>query len=603
MTRLSLCLLALAVMPVAAEIPEAIVVDAVPDLYQPQAYAHLKLTGLLADRMRVNIEGRLLQIDQAALLDPFQHRTAPANNDRAWAGEHMGKFLDAAANAYQYTGDHRLKDLMDRLAKALIATQEADGYLGTYPKEDRWTSWDVWVHKYDLLGLIAYYRVTGDDAAYKAANRIGALLVETFGDGPGKRDIIAAGQHVGMAATSVLEPMVYLYQYSGDPRYLDFCKYLVRSWDQPNGPKIAASIESTGSVFKTANGKAYEMLSNLVGLVELYRVTGNPAYLDPAVTAWKDILGNRLYITGTTSSSEHFMDDHVLPADEAAHVGEACVTVTWMKLTLELLRISGEQKYADQLELTIYNQLLAAQDAKTGDVCYFTPLSGSKKPSHKISCCNSSEPRGISMIPAATWGRYGGGIAILTYTGGHADFALKRRGLVHLISEASYPESGDLLLHIDPDHNTHFPLRLRVPSWTKSFTVDFGGSHLIGTPGDYLVIDREWRKGDTLKIKIDMTVKLVSGAPTYPNQIAVERGPQVLALDSAVNPDLGALTMAKIAAGNPSELELVPSPAQLPPTWAGDQCYRVDGQVDDRSVPLFLVPFADAKNYRVWLPR
>ncbi|HWF47803.1 MAG TPA: beta-L-arabinofuranosidase domain-containing protein, partial [Bryobacteraceae bacterium] len=585
------------------EIPEPIVVDAVPDRYRPEAYTHLKLTGLLADRMQVNIEGRLLHVDQKAMLEPFEHRTAPSNNDRAWAGEHIGKFLDAAANAYQYTDDHRLKELMDRMVKGLIATQAPDGYLGTYTKETRWTSWDVWVHKYDLLGLIAYYRVTGDSAAYNAANRIGALLVETFGDTTGKRDIIAAGEHAGMAATSVLEPMVYLYEYTGDPRYLDFCKYIVRSWDQPNGPKVASSIESTGSVFKTANGKAYEMLSNLVGLVELYRVTGNSAYLEPAVRAWKDIRDNRLYITGTTSSDEHFKDDHVLPGDEAAHVGEACVTVTWMKLTLELLRISGDQTYADQLERTIYNQLLAAQDAKTGDVCYFTPLNGSKKPTHKITCCTSSEPRGISLIPAATWGRYGGGIAMLTYMGGHADFALKRRGLVHIISESSFPESGDVLLHIEPDHNIHFALRLRVPSWTKSFTVDFGGSHLIGTPGDYLVIDREWRKGDMLKIKIDMTVSLIDGAPTYPGQMAVQRGPQVLALESAVNPGLGPLTSASLTAGPASQLQPAEAPTQLPPTWAGDQCYSIEGQEDGRPTRLFLVPFADARNYRVWLPR
>jgi hypothetical protein len=537
------------------------------------------------------------------MLDPFEHRTAPDNNDRAWAGEHIGKFLDAAANAYQYTDDRRLKDLMDRMVKRLIATQEPDGYLGTYTKETRWTAWDVWVHKYDLLGLMAYYRVTGDLAAYNAANRIGALLVDTFGDTPGKRDIIASGEHVGMAATSVLEPMVYLYQYSGDPRYLNFCKYLVRSWDQANGPKVASSIESTGSVFKTANGKAYEMLSNLVGLVELYRVTGTPAYLQPAVTAWKDIRDNRLYITGTTSSGEHFTDDHVLPGDESAHVGEACVTVTWMKLTLELLRLNGEQIYADQLERTIYNQLLAAQDPRTGDVCYFTPLNGSKQPSHKMSCCTSSEPRGLSMIPSATWGRYGSGIAILTYTGGHADFALKRRGLVHLISESSFPQSGDVLLHIEPDHNIHFALRLRVPSWTKSFTVDLSGSHLVGTPGDYLVIDREWKKGDTLKIKIDMTASLVSGAPTYPDHMAVERGPQVLALETAVNPGLGPLADGKLPAAGSGQVQLTSAPTQLPPSWAGDQCYRVDGQVDGRPAPLFLVPFADARNYRVWLAR
>ena len=102
---------------------------------------------------------------------------------------------------------------MDRVAHELIATQKDDGYLGTYTDDKRWTSWDVWVHKYDMLGLLAYYRVTGDKSALTAAEKVGDLLVDTFG--VGKRDIIQSGEHVGMAATSVLEPMVYLYHWTG----------------------------------------------------------------------------------------------------------------------------------------------------------------------------------------------------------------------------------------------------------------------------------------------------------------------------------------------------------------------------------------------------
>src|SRR5208283_564765 len=117
----------------------------------------------------------------------------------------------------------------------------------------------------------------------------------------GQRDIIASGTHVGMAATSVLEPMVNLYRFTGDRKYLDFCEYLVRSWNQPNGPKIIESLRATQSVFHTANAKAYEMMSNLVGLAELYRATGNPVYLRTARIAWQDIAAHRLYVTGTTS--------------------------------------------------------------------------------------------------------------------------------------------------------------------------------------------------------------------------------------------------------------------------------------------------------------
>jgi len=77
-----------------------------------------------------------------------------------------------------------------------------------------------------------------------------------------------------MAATSVLEPMVVLYRFTGEPKYLEFARYIVKSWDEPNGPKIIATLLKEKQVNKTANGKAYEMLSNLVGLCELARATG-----------------------------------------------------------------------------------------------------------------------------------------------------------------------------------------------------------------------------------------------------------------------------------------------------------------------------------------
>jgi DUF1680 family protein len=332
-----------------------VVPDKVADQFVPAQFGGQKIEGLLGERMRVNLEGRLLHVDEKGILKGFQQR--PGEQD--WIGEHAGKFLHAAVNTWLYSGDERLKTLMDRVVRAQIATQLPDGYLGTYLDAQRWTSWDVWVHKYDLIGLMAYYQATGYEPALEASRKIGDLLCRTFGTGPGQRDIILAGQHVGMAATSVLEPMVNLYRYTGDRKYLDFCEYLVGSWGQANGPKIIESLNASGSVFHTANAKAYEMMSNLVGLAELYRATGNPLYLKTAQTAWSDIAAHRLYVTGTTSSSEHFADDGVLPGEEASNVGEGCATVTWLQLTWQLLRLTGEARYAEQLEHTVYNALLA----------------------------------------------------------------------------------------------------------------------------------------------------------------------------------------------------------------------------------------------------
>jgi DUF1680 family protein len=572
-----------------------VVPDKLPDRFTSAALGRQHIEGILGDRMRVNLEGRLLHVDEKSLIDCFEHRPGPQD----WAGEHAGKFLHAAANTWLYTDDPRLKTLMDRIARELIATQLPDGYLGTYTDDKRWTSWDVWVHKYDLLGLVAYYQATGYQPALEASRKVGDLLVRTFGTGPGQRDIIAAGTHVGMAATSVLEGMVNLYRFTGDVPYLNFCEYLVRSWDQPNGPKIIASLLSTQSVFHTANAKAYEMMSNLVGLMELYRVTGKTEYLKPAAIAWKDIVAHRLYVSGTTSSGEHFRDDAVLPGEESSDVGEGCATVTFLQLTWQLLRATGEPQYADQLEQTVYNALLGAQDPANGNICYFTPLDGRKSPTPGINCCVSSEPRGISMIPQLAWGRRGDGAAVVFYAPGRVSVDTVA-GPVAIESRTNYPLTGAVELTVNPAKTAHFPLYLRVPSWTAHYEAVAGGRTYEGEPGDWLAIERQWTPGDSVKIAIDITTRIVPGGPSYPYSVAIARGPQFLALESAVNRGLADM---QAAGPRTAQVKLADVSSELPPTWIGKQAYRIEGLVAGKPRDLVLVPFADARTYRVWLLR
>jgi len=590
MRRLFLAAL-LALAAFAAEPVKFVVPDKVPDRFTPAAFGDQHIEGILAGRMRVNLEGRLLHVDEKALIDCFAHRPGL----QEWAGEHAGKFLHAAANTWLYTNDQRLKILMDRMARELIAAQLPDGYLGTYTDDQRWTSWDVWVHKYDLLGLLAYYQATGYQPALDASRQIGDLLARTFGTAPGQRDIIASGTHVGMAATSVLEAMVNLYRFTGDIRYLNFCDYLVRSWDQPNGPKIIASLVSTQSVFHTANAKAYEMMSNLVGLVELYRATGKTEYLRPAEIAWKDIVAHRLYVTGTASASEHFQDDGVLPGEESSNVGEGCATVTFLQLTWQLLRATGEPQYADQLEQTVYNALLGAQDPANGNICYFTPLDGRKLPTPGINCCVSSEPRGISMIPQLAWGLLGDGAAILFYVPGRASL-----GSLSIESRTNYPLNGGMELTVHPARTSRSRLYLRVPSWTEHYRATAGGNTYTGAPGTFLAIDREWAPGDKVQIEMDLTTRVVPGGPSYPYSVAIARGPQFLALDSAVN---RGLVDMQAAGPRSAEVKLADVSDQLPSTWLGKQAYRMEGLVAGRPRDLILVPFADARTYRVWLLR
>ena len=372
-----------------------------PDKFELLSPSQIHLGGWLGARIDANEKNRLLKVDVEPLLAGYRKRPG----SHPWIGEHIGKWLHAATLAWAYTADPALKTKLDQVAADLIACQEPDGYLGTYVPEKRFglypgADWDVWSHKYNLIGLLTYYQYTGNEKALNACRKMGDLLIATF---PGKKSILKAGTHVGMAATSVLEPIVLLYRFTGDDRYLDFAHYLVKAWDEPGGPKIIATLLTAKKVNKTANGKAYEMLSNLVGLCELARATGDLRLLEPVTNAWNDIVENRLYITGSASAGEHFQDDHALPTVVGANICETCVTTTWIQLNLQLLRLEGYLRYANELERSFYNHLAAAQHPRGDDWCYYTALEGKKPYDPGINCCHSSGPRGMALAVQAAY--------------------------------------------------------------------------------------------------------------------------------------------------------------------------------------------------------
>ncbi len=595
--------------PIGAE-PKPIVQNKVKDEFTSIPFQNQQQRGYLGVRMNQNLAERLLKLDEEGTLDGYLAR--PGHHP--WAGEHIGKYLETATNVWKNTGNEKLKSQMDRMMYQLVNAQLPDGYLGTYSPDEYWTGWDVWSHKYNLYGLLAYYNATGYRPALEASKKMGDLLCKTFGNKPGQRDIILAGEHVGMAATSVLDPMVELYKATGDKKYLDFCYYILGAWEQDNGPKIVSSLLATGKVTKVGNGKAYEMLSNVVGLVKLYRVTGDKKLLQPVLIAWEDIVSKRLYITGTTSSHEHFQDDDMLPAGKKDNMGEGCVTVTWIQLNQQLLAVTGESKYAEQIEKSIYNHLLAAENPRTGCVSYYTSLMDQKPFTCNISCCQSSVPRGIAMIPYFTFGNIKNVPTLMMYEPAtykeNIATADKRNINLSLQVESRFPENGDADVTVTTSRSARFPIALRVPSWTDSFTATVGGKVYQGISNQNLIIDRSWKSGEKIKVSFQMPVQILTGGKSYPGQIAFQRGPQVLAFDSSLNTDV----LKTYPLGFDQKL-LIEEPVAknnaglLRPEWIGQQAYTAN--IIDKKNPatkkqLVLVPFADASQtageIKVWLP-
>lgn len=554
------------------------------EVFSPAQLGQQTVAGWLGEKMKANKEQRLEKVDEAALLAGFINKPGV----HPWIGEHVGKYLEAAANTYKNTKDPQLKIQLDRTAQQLIAAQLTDGYLGTYEPASQWTSWDVWSHKYDLVGLLAYYETTGYKPALLACQKIGDLLCKRFGSKPGQLDIIKSGAHVGMAATSILDPMTDLYRFSGKKEYLDFCYYITEAYNVRNGPRIIATLDSVGRVDKTANAKAYEMMSNLVGLVKLYRVTGDEKVLKPVLTAWKDIATKRLYITGTTSSFEHFQDDHVLPAEVKDHMGEGCVTTTWVQFNLQLLSLFGKMEYVDELERAVYNHLIGAENPQTGCVSYYTPLMGAKPYGCNITCCMSSVPRGIAMIPLFANGKINNSPAFLFYQPGVYQTSVNGKA-VEFTTTTRFPAEGDVTIAVNPATPDNFAVLLRKPYWAADFKVTVNGTPQTVGGDEVVSLNRKWAKGDKIAVNFTLPVKVLDGGISYPGTVAFQRGPQILVADNKLNPAVS-VDFKTSATG----VQLQEAKSALPEKWVGNQAYRVAAEVNGKTENVVLVPYADA---------
>jgi DUF1680 family protein len=586
---------------------QPLVKDKIKSGYLPPCFGDTEISGMLGEKMKLNLEKGLLNIPYQQF-EPYLDKTTPP-----WpVGEFMGKLFHGQTKLLQYSRDERLFEIVNGIVEIWLEAQKENGYLGTNESGKEWEGWDVWDHKYLILALVHHYSITGYQSSLDAAKKIGDLLINTFGYEDGKRDIIS-GYHAGMANGSVLEPMVYLYKYTGEIRYLDFCNYIIKAFEQNNGPKIISELtQGSQTVLKVGNAKGYEMLSCIIGIVQLYKVTGKQELIDAAVNAWEDIHKNRLYITGTSTSYELFQEKGYLPAGENDNMGETCVTAHWMYLSKELFKLLGEPKYIDEIDKSLYNHLLAAQHPISGDVVYYAALQNKKwymVPDMYIGpplCCHFSLKRCLTEIPEFSFYSSENEIGVLLYNQSSASVKLKNSmgdvNEVKLDIQSEYPLNNKTKLTVTPKLESKFTLKLRVPDWCSSYKAEIGDLRFNGVPGQFLTINKIWTDTESINITMDSPLKILNGGKSYPDHFAVKYGNQVLAVDGAVNsvPDLD-----KIGFRSVSDPIIKPYAGTMPDDWIGKQAFTTNMIFTEESREVILVPFADASqtggDIRVWI--
>jgi DUF1680 family protein len=356
-----------------------------------------------------------------------------------------------------------------------------------------------------------------------------------------------------MAASSILEPMVRLYNITKKNDYLKFAEYIVQSWNSAAGPELVTKALQNIPVgerypipknwFGPLNGrKAYEMMSCYEGLLELYRITGNPNYLQAVKNTAESIRQNEIFITGSGATIENWYNGAAIQATPALHPQETCVSATWMKLCFQLLRTTGDAKWANEIEKTFYNALLAAMkpDGRTWN--QYTEIMGVKHLGEDqcgmlINCCIASGPRGMMVLPKEAFMTTQNGVVVNFYTSATANLFINKNKSATLSVQTEYPKTNEIVIQVEPSGQNDFDVLLRLPDWSSNNIITVNGQIIKpDTWNGYAVLNRNWKKGDVIKLTLDMAIREFT-VKSEPTKFALLYGPLVLASDNRYQSD------------------------------------------------------------------
>ncbi|MBI2939663.1 MAG: glycoside hydrolase family 127 protein [Chloroflexi bacterium] len=524
------------------------------------ADARFHFGGVVGERIQANERNWLLVAPDAnpAVLEMFRDRDRkPVRDLLRWSGEFAGKYLTSAVQGYRLTGHEDLRAYLDRFVRDLIDTQTEDGYLGAFPRSYRltgWTiapdgtefqTWDAWNHYHIMLGLLLWHEETGDEPALAACCRAADLFCRTFLD-TGHRLAFIGFSEMNLSPIHVL---CLLHERTGIARYLQMARAIEQDFEDPAANDYVRAALA-GREFFEAPKPRWESLHTIQGIAELYFITGADQYRRAYEHIWRSILRGDRHNTGGFSSGEQAVGNPYDPRPI-----ETCCTVAWMALSVDMLRMTGLSTVADELELSTLNAVLGSQSL-TGRWCtYDTPMDGvrtasahtlwgqARPGSPELNCCSVNGPRALGMLSewAIMRAPADGAVAINYYGPGFHEVNLPAGSTVRLIQETDYPVRGDIHLRVEPEHPERFRLLLRIPEWSRQTTVTLNGqAESEVRPGSYLELEREWRRGDTVELSLDMSPRLWIGEREAEGKVSVYRGPVLLAYDprfNAVDPD------------------------------------------------------------------
>lgn len=514
-------------------------------------------------------------------IDQTEVKTPRIRNFEIAAGKRKGKFegifyddsdvfkaLEAIAYSLKNHPDAVLEKKADDWINLIAAAQLPDGYINTYYTlqflDKRWT--DMSMHEdynggHLIEAAVAYFDATGKrkllDVAIRFADHFDALF------GPGKRDWVTGHQELELA-------LVKLYNNTQQKKYLQLADWLLSerghkkavgyTWTDWKDTAYAQDSKPVREQ-KEITGHAVRAMYMYTGAADVAAHTGDQGYMQAMKTVWEDVVYRNMYITGgigSSGSNEGFSVDYDLPNENA--YCETCASVGMVLWNQRMGMLTGEGKYIDVLEKSLYNGALDGISLAGDKFFYGNVLASNGKQARRdwfgTACCPANIARLIESLGNYVYGFNDNSIWVNLFVGSQTQIGLKNQQVV-IQTQTNYPWEGAVGILVSPQKKERFALRVRYPGWVSGEAVP-GGLYAYENEKPlsltmvsinkqpvkytiekgYLVIDREWAPNDQVSISFPMDIRRVysrSEVKANVERVALQRGPLIYCVEGTDN--------------------------------------------------------------------
>jgi DUF1680 family protein len=404
----------------------------------------------------------------------------------------------------------------------LLGFQLPDGSFGPYTQPHDFQEW--FGMSRSLVGLLEYYSVHPNPDVLVAAQRLGDYYVENYPD---------CAPCLYECYSTALEGLVLLARLSGDRRYLETAMRMAETSVVHRGLRFSLEMSPEGRR-TPASGQVHCQLSTARGMLDLFEATGEPAYLERVLDLHAYIMKELLWVSGGIGFYYYRPEEN-----------ETCADADWLRLNLQLWRLTGEAAYMNLAERILLNQLYFNQ-IDNGAFCYLRGLQN-RAGAVFDACCSHHGPRALYDVLRYLFTSQGNTLWVNLFETAITKHALQVGQLT--VSSQVRQEVGRLLFNLTfPQAPAEpFTLKVRIPDWSGPAGIQLNGQDMPGQntaqeiAAGYAQITRSWSPGDHLELSLPLRVAVLRGQTLgqhilNPDEVAVFYGPRLFSLNDFHNP-------------------------------------------------------------------